>query len=163
MDLTFQVPMEYCSLWHHTWLPSPVTSTTGCCFWFGSVSSFFLELFLHLSSSILGTHLPGEFIFQCGIFLPFHTVDVVLMTGILKWFAIPISSGPCFVRTVTQLGMLLSPGLGWPAPLQGLNNLKIYLASYLCCCKACTQTIVRTVSRPVRSKVRGLLFFGSEA
>ena len=49
MDLTFQVPMQYCSLWHQTWLPSPVISTTGCCFCFGSVSSFFLELFLHSS------------------------------------------------------------------------------------------------------------------
>ena len=47
MDLTFQVPMQYCSLQHRTLLLSPVTSTTGCCFHFGSVSSFFLELFLH--------------------------------------------------------------------------------------------------------------------
>ena len=42
MDLTFQVPMQYCSLQHQTLLPSPVTSTTGCCFCFASVSSFFL-------------------------------------------------------------------------------------------------------------------------
>ena len=47
MDLTFQVPMLYCSLQH--WLFSPVTSTTGYCFCFGSISSFFLELFLHSS------------------------------------------------------------------------------------------------------------------
>ena len=47
MDLTFQVPMQYCSLQHWTLLPSPVTSTTGCHFCFGSASSFFLELFLH--------------------------------------------------------------------------------------------------------------------
>ena len=49
MDLTFQVPMQYCSLQHRTLLPSPVTSTTECCFWFGSGSSFFLELVLHWS------------------------------------------------------------------------------------------------------------------
>ena len=48
-DLTFQVPMQYCSLQHRTLLPSPVTSTTGCCFCFSSISSFFLELFLHWS------------------------------------------------------------------------------------------------------------------
>ena len=48
MDLTFQVPMQYCSLQHQTLLPSPVTSITGCCC-FGSVSSFLLELFLHWS------------------------------------------------------------------------------------------------------------------
>ena len=49
MDLTFQVSMKYCSLQHQTLLPSTVTSTTGCCFWFGSVSSLFLELFPHCS------------------------------------------------------------------------------------------------------------------
>ena len=49
MDLTFQVTMQCNSLQHRTLLPSPVTSTTGCCFCFGSISSFFLELFLHLS------------------------------------------------------------------------------------------------------------------
>ena len=49
MGLTFQLPMQNCSLQHQTLLPSPVTSTTGCCFCFGSVSSFFLELFLHWS------------------------------------------------------------------------------------------------------------------
>ena len=49
MDLTFQVPMQYCSLQHQTFLLSPVISTTGCCFCFGSISSFFLELFLHWS------------------------------------------------------------------------------------------------------------------
>ena len=49
MDLTFQVPMQYCSLQHQTLLPSQVTFTTGCCFCFGSISSFFLELFLHWS------------------------------------------------------------------------------------------------------------------
>jgi len=49
MDLTFQVPMQHCSFQHQTLLPSPVTSTTGCCFHFGSISSFFLELFPHSS------------------------------------------------------------------------------------------------------------------
>ena len=48
MDLTFQAPMQ-CSLQHWTLLPSPVTSTAGCYFCFGSVSSFFLELFLQWS------------------------------------------------------------------------------------------------------------------
>ena len=49
MDLTFQLPMQYCYLQHWTLLPSPVTSTTGYCFCFGSFSSFFLELFLQWS------------------------------------------------------------------------------------------------------------------
>ena len=49
VDLTFQVPMQYCSLQHRTLLPLPVTSTTGHCFCFDSISSFFLELFPHSS------------------------------------------------------------------------------------------------------------------
>ena len=49
MDLTFQVPMQYCSLQHQTLLLSPVPFATGCCFCFGSIPSFFLKLFLHCS------------------------------------------------------------------------------------------------------------------
>ena len=60
---------------------------------FGVIPPFF-------SSSILGTYLSVEFIFQCPIFLPFHTVHGVLKARILKWFAIPFSSGPHFVRTL---------------------------------------------------------------
>ena len=49
MDLTFQVPMQYCSLQNRISLAPQDTSTTGCCFHFGSASSFLLELFLHSS------------------------------------------------------------------------------------------------------------------
>ena len=52
------------------------------------------------SSSILSTCRPGELIFQCPIFLPFHIVHGVLRARMLKWFAIPFSSGPHFVRTL---------------------------------------------------------------
>ena len=50
MDLTFQLPRQYWSLQHQTFLLSPVTSTAGRCFWFGCIPSFFLELFLRWSS-----------------------------------------------------------------------------------------------------------------
>ena len=49
MDLSVQVPIQYWYLQHQTLLLSPVISITGCCFCFGSVSSFFLELFNHCS------------------------------------------------------------------------------------------------------------------
>ena len=71
---------------------------TGHCFFFGSISSFFLELLRHWSP--VGIYRPGKFIFQCHIFLPFHTVHGVRKTRILKWFAIPFSSGSHFVRTL---------------------------------------------------------------
>ena len=41
--------MPHCSLQHWTLLLSPVTSTAGYCSCFGSIPSFFLELFLHWS------------------------------------------------------------------------------------------------------------------
>ena len=50
MDLKFQVLVQYCSLQHRTFVLSPVTSTTGYCFCFSSIPSFFVELILHWSS-----------------------------------------------------------------------------------------------------------------
>ena len=101
MDLTFQVPMQFCSLQHQTLLLSPVTSTTGwlfllwlCLFILSGVTSPLI------SNSILGTYRPGEFIFQCPNFSPFHTVHGVLKARILKWFAILFFSGPRFVSTL---------------------------------------------------------------
>ena len=106
MDLTFQFPMQYCCLQHQTSLPSQFTFTTGWCFILFYFLFFALALSHHsfwvisplISSSILGTYRPEEFIFQCPIFLPFHTVHGVLQARILKWFAIPFSSTPHSVR-----------------------------------------------------------------
>ena len=68
-----------------------------------------------ISSSILGTYRPGEFLFQYPIFLPFHIVHGVLKARILKWFAIPFSSGPHSVRPLHHdlpiLGGPTLPGL----------------------------------------------------
>ena len=53
-------------LQHWTLLSSPVTSTIGHCFRFGSISSLFLELFLYSSSVVKGwimeshTAFPGK-------------------------------------------------------------------------------------------------------
>ena len=91
------------SVQHRTFLMSLVPSTTGCCFCFGSIPSFFLELFLHWSPVAYWapTNL-GSSAFSVPIFLPFHTVHGVLRARILKWFAIPFSSGPHPVRTNCQ-------------------------------------------------------------
>ena len=100
-DLTFQVSMQYCSLQPQTLLLSPVTATTGCCFCFGSVSSFFLELFLHWSPVAYWapTNL-GSSSFSVLSFCLF-----ILFMGFSRqqyWRegAIPFSSGPHFVRTL---------------------------------------------------------------
>ena len=110
MDLTFQVPRQYLLfialdlasitshihnwvlflLWLHPFILSGVISPL-------------------ISSSMLGTYQSGEFLFQYPIILPFHTVLGVLKAGILKWFAIPFSSGPHFVRPLHHDPY---PGLG---------------------------------------------------
>ena len=87
-----QVPMQYCSLQHQTLLPSPVTFTAGSNFHFGSVCSFFEVISPLVSSNILGTYQPGEFIFQCHTFLPFHSVHGVpkarsLVSFLWLWFS----------------------------------------------------------------------------
>ena len=46
-------------------------------------------------------------IFQCPFFLPFHTVHEVLKATILKWFAIPFSSGTHSVRQGLMLKLKL--------------------------------------------------------
>ena len=83
MDLTFQVPMQYCSLQHWTLLLPPVTSTAGYCFCFGSIPSFFLELFLHWSPvACWAPTYPGSSFLSILSFCLFKA-------RILKWFADP--------------------------------------------------------------------------
>ena len=75
---------------------------------FGCISSFFLELILYSSPvAYWAPNQSGEFIFQCPILLPFHTVHGVLKARIVKRFAIPFSSGPCFVRTLHHDQLIL--------------------------------------------------------
>ena len=87
MDLTFQVPMHNCSY------------SIGPCFYhqLHPPLFFFFLLWLHpfilsrvisplISSSILGTYWPGEFLFQYPIILPFHTVQRLQNLGRPPWF-----------------------------------------------------------------------------
>ena len=89
-------------LQHQTVLSPPVTSTAGCCFCFGSASSFPLELFLHSSPVAYQTPTYWVLIFQCHIFFTFHTVHGILKARVLKWFAIPFSSALHFARLSTM-------------------------------------------------------------
>ena len=100
VHLTFQVPLQYSSLQPWTLLPSPVTTTTGCCFCFVLASYTSGTIYPLFSGSMLGTYWPEKLIFQYRIVLPFHTVHGVLKEIILKWFASPFYSGPHFARTL---------------------------------------------------------------
>ena len=103
MDLTFQVPMQYCALQHWALLPSPVTSTTGRVFCFGSVSSLFLELFLH--SSQVAYWAPTDLrsssfsVISFCLFIPFMQFS---RHSLLQW--------TMFCQSSPQWSILL----GWP-------------------------------------------------
>ena len=94
MDLTFQVPMQYCYLQHWTFFHHQGHTQLGVVFSLApSLHSFWCYSPL-FSSGILGTYRLGEFIFPCPVLFPFHTANGVLKARILKWFAIAFSSGP---------------------------------------------------------------------
>ena len=101
--------MQYCSLqhlyFHHQSHPQQgVVLLWLCLFILSGVTAPLIF------NSILGTYQPGEFIFQCPIFLPFHTAHGVLNARILKWFSIPFYSGPCLVRMLHHdLSILCGP------------------------------------------------------
>ena len=93
MDLTFQVPMKYHSLYHWTLLSPPDTSATEWHFCFCPTSSFSLELLvIVLHSFPLDPFQPGRLNFWRHIFFSFYAVCEVLMAIMLGWFAIPSSS-----------------------------------------------------------------------
>ena len=110
MDLTFQVPMQYCSTASDfTSISSLIHNRVLFLLWF---CLFILSgVIPPLSfSSILGTYQPGGFIFQYHIFLPLHTVCGVLKARVLEWLAIPFSNGPF----LSELSTLTCPS--WVAP-----------------------------------------------
>ena len=89
MDLTFQVPMQYCfTALDFTSITSHIHNWVLFLLWLCLfiLSGVFSPL---ISSNILGTYQPGEFIFQCPIFLPFHTVYGVLKARILSGLPFP--------------------------------------------------------------------------
>ena len=101
--------MQYCSLQHRTLLLSPVTSTAGC-FCFGSIPSFFLELFLHWSPvaywalNDLGSFSFGILSF-CLSYCSWGSQDKnteVVCPSLLQWTTFCQSSPPWPI------------GLGWP-------------------------------------------------
>ena len=62
-----------------------------------------------------------EFLFQYPIILPFHIVHGVLKERILKWFAIPFSSGPHSVRLI---GKYPDAGRDWGQEEKGMTEVE---------------------------------------
>ena len=113
----------------------------GIFFCFGLAFSFLLELFVWFSPVVYWV--PNDlgsssfsvlfcfflFCFFFVLFLPFHIVHGVLKTRILKWFAIPFVSGPCFVRT-------LHHHLGW-RDMAYITFVELNKAVNACFCVMC--------------------------
>ena len=104
--------MQYCSLQHWTLLLSPLTSTTGCCFCFGSLPAFFLDLALHSSPvaywalANVGVHLSASDIsaFSCNLDSMFKSRDITLPTKacLVKAMAFPVVMYGCESWTVKK-------------------------------------------------------------
>ena len=108
MDLTSQVPMQYCSLQHWTLLPSPVTSTTGHCLY--SASSFFLEQFLHWSP--VAYWAPTDLGSSSFIILSFCLF--ILFMGFSRQEYWSVSWFPSLLTTFCQTSPPWVIHLGWP-------------------------------------------------
>ena len=118
MDLTFKFPMQYCSLQHWTLLLSPITSTAGYYVFFGSILSL-------ISSSILGTYRPGEFLFQYPIILFF-----ILFMGFSRqeyWSGLPFPSPVDHI--LSDLSTMTCPS--WVAPQAWLSFTELAKAVVL--------------------------------
>ena len=77
-----------------------------------------------ISSSILGTYQPGEFLFQLSYHFAFSCCSGVLKARKLKWFAIPFSSGPYSVRPLHHDPSVLG-GPTWHG-LVSLSNTRLW-------------------------------------
>ena len=147
MDLTFQVPMQHCSLHHQNLLSLPDTSTTECYFHFGPVASFFLGLlvincsllFPYWTPSNLGSSSSSviNFAFACCSWRSHSKNTAVVCHSLLQWrgiltmFCQNSPLWPCFVRTLHyDLSILGGPvwhgsELHWftqaSSPWQGCN------------------------------------------
>ena len=133
MNLTFQVPMQYCSLQHRTLLLSPVTSITGCCFRFGSIPSFFLELFLHWSPVAYWTPTnlgSSSFsVLSFCLFIPFM--------GFLRqeyWSGLPFPSPVDHIlsdlSTMTRLSWVAPHGMAW---FHWVRQAVVHVIRLACC------------------------------
>ena len=118
IDLTFQIPMQYYSLQHWTLLPSQVTSKPICCFCFGSISSFFLELVL--CSSPVAYWAPSDLGSSSFCVLSFSLF--ILFMGFSRqeyWSGLP------FPSPVDHILSDLSTMTSWVAPRAWLSFIEL--------------------------------------
>ena len=108
LDLTFQVPMLFTA----SDLASFTSHIHNWVLFLLWLRLFILSRVISplISSSILGTYRPGEIIFQCPIFLPFHAVHGVLRQQ--YWSGLPFPSPVHHI--LSKLSAMTRPS--WVAP-----------------------------------------------
>ena len=85
-----------------------------------------------ISSSILSTYQPGEFLFKYPIILPFHTVHRILKARILKWLPSPVDHILSDLSTMTRPSWVGPQGMAWFHWVrQGCGPSVIRLTSFL--------------------------------
>ena len=133
MDLTFQVPTQYCSLQHQILLSSPQRSTTEWHFHFGSATSFFLGLLvviLHSSPVAYWTQSsPEGSSFGIISFLLF--IQFMGFSQKLYWDGSPFP--PPVDHLLSELSTMTCPS--WVA-LHSIGHSFVELHKPLCCDKA---------------------------
>ena len=112
--------MQYCSLQHWTLLLPPDMSSTECHFLFDPATSFFSgtvsNCFPLFYSSTLNTFKPGELIFWCHVFLPFHSVYGIIQAE--YWSRLPFP--PAVDHVLSEF--FIMPCLSWVV-LHGVTSL----------------------------------------
>ena len=92
--------MQYCSSQHRNLLHHQSRSQLGFVFTLAPSLYSFWSYFSTLLQQHIGHLLTWGVHLLVSYLLPFHAAHGILKAGILKWFAIPFSSGPHFVRTL---------------------------------------------------------------
>ena len=108
MELTFQVPMQYCSLQHWVLLSSPDTSTIECHFCFGTAASFFFGLLVVFCSSPVACWTPsdpGNSSFSVVSFCPF--IQFMVFSQQVYWGGLPFP--PSVDHVLSELSAVTHP------------------------------------------------------
>ena len=110
MNLTFHVPMQSITSHIHNWVLFLLWLHLFILSWVIS---------LLISSSMLGTYWPGEFLFQYPIILPFHTVHGASRQE--YWSGLPFPSPVGHI--LSDLSTMTLPS--WVAPLAWLSFIEL--------------------------------------
>ena len=125
MDLTSQVPMEYCFLWNRTLLPSSITSTTGC--------SSLIWLYLFILSGVISPLISAGNQHERSHPWQGHAEEIwqarQIRTPGTPWTCLSIYPKPksvCLLYTILCLSptvLTLTGGYPW-SPFSGENQLR---------------------------------------